>query len=653
MATITTLDDLSNMVDDYMRGTEFTFDVETMGEHSLNPLLASPIWLSLANADRFDTIPMGHPNGDLKREWLKPNKKGEDRMARGVAYEDLNPKYDLTVKYEREFFPPPEQLAVEDVIPVITPMFETFGILKIGHNIKYDIHVMDKFFDKGLQGPYFDTMIGAWILDSRRVKGARVGVPDLTLKSCVYEELGVEMEKGIGSDISQHTFADVDEYSGLDAKLTHELSLALRARLGSRRRDEWLMSLEMNVLDSVLDMERSGVRIDTEVLRDVHENLEVEVRDIEERMFKAARRKFNPRSNRDKQEVLFLPKAEGGQGIRSAKLTPSGRDENNIYHLAVDNEVLESHRRNPLAALLLLHSAKVKLHGTYVAPYLGLPPIGGVTPKDSQLRDGRVYGQFKQNGTESGRFSSSNPNLQNIPSRTPEGRRIREAFLPNEDHLLVVADYSQIEPRIIASLSEDPTMVDTYIDGGDVYQTVADRMAVTRQAGKTLVLAIAYGVGPRKIAADIGCSMKEARELMDYFQSQFPRIARHKNSVVRDAYRKRYSETIFGRRRFLPEIRSVDAGEQASAKRQAYNHLIQGSAADILKIALVNVHSVLPEGAVMLMTVHDEIVVSSPKDLVEETVDVVRSEMEAARPRMISVPLVAEVKFGNNWAECK
>jgi len=657
VAIITTVDALDEMVKDYLMSEDFAFDIETMGDDRDNPLVTHVIWLSLANDLRSDVIPMGHPNGALISTRKKPNKKGRDRMDRGIAYEDLNPKYDLSVEDEFEFAPPPDQLDRGVVMDALRPLFESETILKIGHNVKFDIHGMSKYFPYGVQGPFFDTLIASWLFDSRRVKGKMIGIGGLSLADCVKREFGDTLVKGVGKMIERHSFMEVAKYALLDAEATHDLYVSLTKKFTPQIKR--LMDLEMGVLEPVLEMERSGVHIDTGVLREVDEEVTVEVADLEERMYRLAHRRFNPRSNKDKQEILFLPKSEGGQGIRSSKLTPAGVEkaakglDTTIYDKSVDNEVLEANSSNPMVSLLLDHGRRVKLHGTYVVPYLGGVPIGSIKYKPSQLRNGRIYGQFKQSGTESGRFSSSNPNLQNIPSRTREGRIIRSAFTAYPGEVMIAADYSQIEPRIIASLAEDPTMIDAYLSGGDVYQTVADRMGVTRQVGKTLVLAIAYGVGPTKISGDIGCTMAEARSLMDFFRRSFPKIEAHKKGVIRDSKRRGYSETIFSRRRVL-DFKSTREDVRAMAERQAYNHLIQGSAADIMKIALINVYAALPDAATMLMTVHDEVVLSCPPDLVEEVKSIVVEEMEGSRPnRIIKVPLVAEVKSGHSWADCK
>lgn len=660
MALITTEEDLKEVVQQYLdAGLPFAFDTETMGENRLDPFLAPVIWLSLCNRDRSDVIPMGHPNGAFISERLAPNKKGRERMARGIAYEDLNPKYDLSVVEKEYFFePPPEQLDRAVAMPILEPLFKS-SLLKIAHNAKFDIHGMGKYFEGGIEGPFFDTLIASWLFDSRRLKAKMLGQPGLGLKDCVQRELGEVMEKGVGENIANHSFEEVAKYSILDSEYTYDVYESLVRKMSPTLK--WLMDLEMAVLHPVLEMEDSGVVIDKEVLRELSDEIEVEIRDLEAWFHKYAGRPVNMRSPAQRQELLFRSKDEGGLGIRSAKLTKGGEAKQRaglattIYDMSTDSSVLEAHRGKPLVDKMLEYSDVVKLYGTYVLPYLGGTSVVGASSKvvESQLRNGRVYGEFKQSGTESGRFSSSNPNLQNIPSRTPRGRRIRDAFIANPGEILVVADYSQIEPRIIASLSGDPTMIEAYRKGEDVYQTIADRMGVTRAAGKTLVLAIAYGVGPTKIATDIGCSMTDARDLMDFFSRSHPKIDQHKRDVLQQARRNGYSETIFGRRRVL-DIRSRDEAIRKMAERQAYNHLIQGTAADIMKIALVNIHSSLPDEATMLMTVHDEVVVTTPYDLVEEVEGIVRDEMEGACPsRHITVPLVAEVKSGYRWSDCK
>jgi DNA polymerase-1 len=274
--------------------------------------------------------------------------------------------------------------------------------------------------------------------------------------------------------------------------------------------------------------------------------------------------------------------------------------------------------------------------------------------KNSLLINSRIHCDFVQHGAETGRFSSRNPNLQNVPApHTPHGKAIRNLFYAPEGYKLVVADYSQIEPRVIASFSEDPIMVNNYLEGKDIYTTVGETMGVDRKAGKILVLSMAYGVGPDKIAKQIGCSVTEARDLLTRFNREFPSVAKYKSKVLAVTKNRRptFVNTITGRRRYLPEILSSDQGMRASAERQAFNTRIQGTAADIIKIAMVRAHNLIPEGAKMILTVHDEIVTLTPDHLAEETAEAIREAMEGID--VLKVPLIADVKTVQRWGEAK
>jgi DNA polymerase-1 len=231
---------------------------------------------------------------------------------------------------------------------------------------------------------------------------------------------------------------------------------------------------------------------------------------------------------------------------------------------------------------------------------------------------------------------------------------IRRLFVPDPGHKFLVADYSQVEPRIIASLSGDKVMIETYNDGGDVYLAVAERLDRPRAVGKEMVLSLAYGIGASTISERIGVSSKEAKELMEFFSSQFPAIGRHKRVVIQQAQRSRpkRSTTLFGRHRIIPELASRDEGERARGERIAYNHVIQGTAADINKMALVRAHDMLPPGCRILLTVHDEIVVDCPEDLVDEASEALREAMEHATDRLV-VPLVADLHVVSDWSAAK
>jgi DNA polymerase-1 len=652
---VTTTEQLTELVEHYSNVDEFAFDVETIGEDRGNPRTATVAWISFATEGRSDVIPMGHPNGALDWEGPSLRLSGIRKMEKGKTRDELRPSDFSTTGIDRFFLPPPEQLTRAEVFTALRPVL-LGDALKIGHNIKFDLHAVAKYVGGIPPGPYYDTMIASWLLDVS-LKG-RLGLAD-----CVKRELGVQMEKGVGKDISEHPFQVVADYSRIDADLTYRLKRALDERFaGKSKQVNRLLDLEMAVLYPVLEMETTGVTIDTDRLSDIDKQLRDEILRIQEQIYRLAGQSFNIRSNRQKQELLFSPVRKGGQGLRPITLTPKASetraDKRTIYDYSVDHKTLHHYKdTNELAGALLEYGKKMKLHGTYVLPYLGGYPVRSDGEKvkhiESRLQQGRIYAQFKQSGTESGRFSSANPNLQNIPSRTADGARLREAFVADPGHRLVVADYSQIEPRIIASLSGDETMIDTYLDGGDVYQAVADRMRVDRNVGKTLVLAIAYGVGSNTIATNINCSVDEAKHLMQFFSRRFPAIGRHKDKVIRSARRNKYADTVMGRRRPLPHIGWADEEMRAQAERQAYNHVIQGTAADIMKIALVNVHANLPDAARMLMTVHDEIVITAEESSVPEVIEIVRANMESACPSFMRVPLVADVNSGANWKEGK
>ena len=309
---------------------------------------------------------------------------------------------------------------------------------------------------------------------------------------------------------------------------------------------------------------------------------------------------------------------------------------------------------------MLTYADLNKLSTTYVVPYLGGEVVRTTAGKekrehkDSLLINGRIHCDFVQHGAETGRFSSRNPNLQNVPApHTVHGKAIRNLFFAPEGYKLVVADYSQIEPRVIASMSKDPIMLKNYLSGKDIYTTVGDTMGVDRKAGKVLVLAMAYGVGPDKISRSIGCSITEARDLLSRFGSEFSSVSSYKVKVIGAT---RVSNppcvtTILGRKRYLPELNSNDHFLRSGAERQAFNTRIQGSAADIIKLAMVRAYKRLPEGARLLLTVHDELVTLTPNDKVDDTVSAIREAMEGID--LLSVPLVADITVVDRWGEAK
>jgi DNA polymerase-1 len=402
-------------------------------------------------------------------------------------------------------------------------------------------------------------------------------------------------------------------------------------------------------------MELTGAVIDTAALRELHDKIESDLETSRANIYRAAGRPFNINSNQEKQRILFSSKRDGGRGLKVLVKTPSGAP-------STASDALEKHSgKDELVDALLEYQNLTKIMTTYVIPYLGgdvtrtTSGKSKTTRKESLLNNGKIYTDFVQYGAETGRFSSRNPNLQNVPSPGSEyGKAIRNLFIAPPGHRLIVADYSQIEPRIIASFSEDPTMVSAYKNGEDIYVALAAPLGLDRKAGKIGILSMSYGVGPAKVSTQLGVSEDEAREILDSFSERFPVIYGYKKSIIRQARSKRpvpYVCTLVGRRRYLPDLLSSENRLKSAAERQAFNTRIQGSAADIIKVAMVRAHQLLPERSKLILTVHDELVVTSPEDEVLEAADRLREAMEGIQ--VLKIPLVADLKIVDRWGDAK
>ena len=667
MNIITTTEQLQEFVNAYSKVAAFAFDVETIGEDRLYPVINDVCWISFATEGRVDVIPMGHPNGSFEF-WKKPLLlSGERRVAEGKPLTDVHYSKDQR-KWAPVFGDPPAQLTPKEVFNAIEPIM--FGkALKVGHNLKFDLKSVAKYFKGKVPAkPYFDTLMAAFITNN-------LNKNQLNLAACVKRELGIEVEKGVGANVAEHSFEDVAQYSGIDADVTWQLYKALAPKLAGNLKRVW--RLEMDVLAALCDMELAGAPIDTAHLDALADQIGKDKIAAEGNVYKIAGKVFGINSIPEKQKLLFTPETPGAKpriqpNIRlKAALTPKGQEALragealNESHYSVSAEALEFYRgKDPLVDALLEYQDLNKLMTTYVTPYKG----GEVkrvtngkektTERKSLLINGRVHTNFKAHGAETGRFSSTEPNLQNIPSSGEYGKLVRNLFTAPPGYKLVVADYSQIEPRVIASFSQDPVMVNNYLTGGDIYTTIGDTMGVNRKAGKVLVLAIAYGVGPDKIAAQIGCTVQEAKKLLTDFEKRFSSIAKYKSRIIRMAKQSGpvpYVETIFGRRRYIPDLLSKETGFVNRAERQAFNTVIQGSAADIMKLALVRAHSCfIDEPDInVLLTVHDELVTVCPEDRVDETVEAIRVSMEGIQMKEITIPLVAEVYTVDKWGEAK
>lgn len=655
MNIITTKEQLDEMVAYYLKQDAFAFDCETVGPRRGVSVVNEIMWLSFATYGRGDVIPLGHPNGELS-EVIKPlTGQGAKKAEKGLKLNDVD--YSKNKKLHTHVFTePPKQLHPAEVFSALRPLFFS-DMLKVGHNLVFDLCSITKYFDGQVpSAPYFDTMVGSFIYDNRNKN--RCGLDD-----CLKRELGYEMEKGVGAEVEVHPFSVVAKYAYLDAKYTFMLWKVVKEKI-AKAGVENIMALEMDVLRVLCDMKLAGAPIDQDALAALHVQLEVDIEKAREDIYRTAGVVFNINSNREKQYLLYSPQPSG-RGLKPKIYTGKGLKkeaegkELTVEDYSVSAEALEPYRdKDPLVKAMLEYADLNKLLTTYVIPYLGgevVRTTGGkskVEYRDSLLVNGKVHGDFIQHGAETGRFSSRNPNLQNVPNpATAHGKAIRNLFYAPEGYKLVVADYSQIEPRVIASMSNDPIMKKNYLEGGDIYTTVGDVMGVNRAAGKVLVLSMAYGVGPDKIARSIGCSITEARGLLGNFSEKFQNVSAYRAKVIGVTRKAGFVSTVLGRKRYLPEINSRNPGERAGAERQAFNTRIQGSAADIMKLAMIRAHQLIPKGASLLLTVHDELVTIAPDNLVEETREAIREAMEGIN--LLDIPLIADIAVVQRWGEAK
>ena len=544
-----------------------------------------------------------------------------------------------------------EQLPLALVQAQIGPHLADAAKPKLAHNAKYDLIVCRRH-GLPVAGPLIDTMIGQFLLDPA---GHNLGLKDLAFK-----RLGVEMtpiEALIGKGRKQITMdlvpiAVAAAYAAADVDMTWRLPDLILPELKARGLDELFWNLEVPLIPVLADMEMAGVLIDPAFLRQMSVELQARLSELATEIFADAGYQFNLNSTQQLSEALF-----GKLGLPTAGLqkTASG-------HYSTAAEVLEGLRgRHPVIERLLEHRQLTKLLGTYVD---ALPQL--INPID-----GRLHTSFDQAGAETGRISSNNPNLQNIPVRSELGRKIRKAFVAPPGHYLLAVDYSQVELRILAHISRDPTMLDNFAHGLDIHAATASQVygvdiaQVTpeqRAVAKMMNFATSYGVSAFGLANRTTLSMDEARQFMKTYFDTYPGVRRYLDETIAQAKRQGYVETLLGRRRYFPILQISGGGSPASAAQQAraaaeraaVNHPIQGSAADILKIALIRLHRRLREGgfqARMTLQVHDEIVLQAPEAELPALAPLVVETMESAYDLL--APLKAEPEIGRDWYDLR
>ncbi len=535
---------------------------------------------------------------------------------------------------------PPGREEAQKIVDIFKPLYEAPTIEKTGQNIKYDIEVLSKY-GVWVAGPLFDTMVAHYLLQPEQ----RHNMDSLAEAYLGYQTIHIDEligPKGKGQrSMRDVPPAEVCDYAAEDADVTLRLRHALEPELERIGATRLFREVEMPLVPVLARMELSGVRIDTASLAETSEMLTARMRDIERRTHELAGQEFNIASPRQVGEVLF----ERLKIAEKPKRTKRGQ-----YVTSEETLQALSHKHEIVGCILAYRGLK-KLLGTYVD---ALPRL--VNP-----RTGHIHTSFNQAVTATGRLSSSDPNLQNIPVRGEDGKEIRRAFVPEPGCLFFSADYSQIELRVMAHLSGDEHMLEAFREGHDIHAATAARIYkvglndVTRDQrtkAKRANFGIIYGITVFGLAERLGIGRDEARQLIDGYFEMFPKVHDYMERAKQSARERGYAETLLHRRRYLPDINSQNATVRGFAERNAINAPIQGTAADIIKVAMGRIDARFQaEGlrSKMILQVHDELnfsVVPEEREAVER---IVIAEMEGAME--LSVPLVADCGWGENWLE--
>ena len=526
------------------------------------------------------------------------------------------------------------------ILEIFRPVYENPKILKVAQNLKYDLTVLANY-GIHLSGPLFDTMLAHYLIQSElRHNMDYLAEIYLNYKTIHIEELIGPKGRG-QKNMGDLEPKDIYKYACEDADVTLRLMKPLAKELRKNSLEEVFQNIEMPLMPVLARMERNGVVLDTETLKEVENDFTARLQTLEKDIYELAGHEFTINSPRQVGEVLFgeLKLSE------KVKKTKSGQ-------YSTSEEVLRDlHSKHPIVQKILDYRGLKKLLSTYVE----------ALPKLINPATGHIHTSFNQAVTATGRLSSSNPNLQNIPVRGEDGREIRKAFIPEAGEIFFSADYSQIELRIMAHLSGDEHMIEAFNAGHDVHAATAARIfhkdikdisKDERRKAKTANFGIIYGISAFGLAERMDVSRTEAKELIDSYFEMYPKIKDYISKAVDTAREKGYIETEFGRRRYLPDINSRNAVVRGYAERNAVNAPIQGTAADIIKIAMIRVQQRLDaEGckARMMLQVHDELNFSVPTDEFDKVKRIVIEEMQGAYK--MSVPLEADCGEGKNWLE--
>lgn len=534
----------------------------------------------------------------------------------------------------------PTQLPLKEVLNLLRPVLESEEILKIGHDIKYDILVLRRHGIE-LKGVAFDTMLAAYTLNPTQTKYnlAELAQRYLKIKKTEYEDIVRQGRKKI--PFSQVDIDTASDYACEKVDITLRLKNLLEVQLKDASQEELFREIEMPLLPVLADMEWWGVKVDRAYLKHLSQTFASRLREIERRIFTLAGEEFNINSPAQLRHILFEK-----LGLPAVKKTRGKTG------YSTDAEVLNGLALiHPLAKEVVRYRMLMKLKSGYVD---ALPQM--INPST-----GRIHTSYNQAVTATGRLSSSEPNLQNIPARGEEGKSIRQAFIPETGWLYLAADYSQIELRLLAHFSEDEALLMAFRQGEDIHtRTAAEIFQVApelvtsdmRRQAKVINFGIIYGMSPYGLSKELGTSVSVAKQYIDQYFTRYPGVKAYIESTLKRAKETGYVETLFKRKRFLPEIKSNNQVIRKAAERMAINTPIQGTAAEIIKMAMIRLwRSFKKEGlkTKMIMQVHDELIFELPPEEERKLIPLVKDTMEQVVS--LKVPLKVKIKLGKNWAE--
>lgn len=538
---------------------------------------------------------------------------------------------------------PADQAATKAILQQFAPLFANESKTWIGQNLKYDLLVL-KWYDTTLKGKTFDTMLAHYVIEPDGKRSMDL----LSAKYLGYEPIHIEELIGKKGK-TQGNMRDVEiekakEYAAEDADITLQLKHIFLPQLKEKEVEKVFYEVENPLVKVLTNMEFEGIKVDVNFLKSYSKELEQDAKAAEEKVYEAAGVRFNLASPKQLGEVLF----------EKLKLDPKAKKTKTGQYATGEDVLLKLANQHSICDDILTFRELTKLKSTYVD---ALPLL--INPKT-----GRVHTSYAQAVAVTGRLSSNNPNLQNIPIRTDKGKEIRKAFVPrDENHVLVSADYSQIELRIVAAISSDANMCEAFKTGKDIHTATAAKVfnveesAVTKEMrykAKSVNFGIIYGQGAFGLAENLGIPRAEAKEIIDNYKMQFPNIQQYMNNTINFAKENGYVETLMGRKRWLRDINSANFTVRGFAERNAINSPIQGTAADMIKLAMIKIDKELAAKnfkSKMLLQVHDELVFDVHKDELEKIKPVILNCMQTAMRLPNDVPTDAEVGFGNNWLE--